>query len=190
MESYIENVRKLAENPKELAIVKHYAMKFMGKKKWTSMVKNRKVWDKEGALSGLWNTVIAQHYHFIWDEKAGEYIGDPNATINRRRHVRAMRDYWEEEVEELQKEIENLRDDGNMITKKEHKEKIKELEAEHERDCRAMEDTISKLKCQLDFAKDKACSQDRLHQKQVAFHNKTQEEMEKAHHFALKAASA
>ena len=190
MESFIENARKIGDDPKELAIVKHYAMKFMGKKKWTSMVKNRKVWDKEGALSGLWNTIIALHYHFLWDDKADEYIGDPNATINRRRHWRCIGDYWEEEIEARDKEIEELRDDGNMITKKEHKEKIKELEAEHQRECRAMEDTISKLKCQLDFAKDKACSQDRLHQKQVAFHNKTQEEMEKAHHFALKAASA
>ena len=42
MESYIENVRKLSENPKELAIVKHYAMKFMNKKKWSNMVRNRK----------------------------------------------------------------------------------------------------------------------------------------------------
>ncbi len=190
MESYIENVRKIGDDPKELKIVKHYAMKFMDKKKWSNMVRNRRHWEKGGVSDSLFNAILAQHYHFLWDEQANQYIGDPNATISRKKHVRAMRDYWEEEVEELQKEIEELRDDGNMITKKEHKEKIKELEAEHERDCRAMEDTISKLKCQLDFAKDKACSQDRLHQKQVAFHNKTQEEMEKAHHFALKAASA
>ncbi len=74
MESYIENVRKLAENPKELAIVKHYAMKFMDKKKWSNMVRNRKNWEKGGVSDALFNTIIAQHYHFLWDEKADEYM--------------------------------------------------------------------------------------------------------------------
>lgn len=190
MESYVENVRKIGDDPKELKIVKHYAMKFINKDKWKAMVKNRKIWDKEGALSGLWNTVIAQHYHFLWNEKADEYIGDPNATINRRRHWRCIGDYWEEEIEARDKEIEELRDDGNMITKKEHKEKIKEMEKEHERECEAMEDTIRSLKQKVSWQEDKRKAEDNRFQKQLAFQNQTQEAMEKAHESALKAARA
>ena len=188
MESYIENVRKLSENPKELAIVKHYAMKFMHKKKWSNMVRNRKNWEKGGVSDSLFNAIIAQHYHFLWDEQADEYIGDPNATINRRRHIRAVRDYWEEEIEERDKEIEELRDDGNMITKKEHKEKIKAMEKEHERECEAMEDTIRSLKQKVSWQEDKRKAEENRFEKQLAFQNQTQQAMEKAHESALKAA--
>ena len=190
MEGDGENVRKIGDDPKELKIVKHYAMKFINKDKWKAMVKNRKIWDKEGALSGLWNTVIAQHYHFLWNEKADEYIGDPNATINRRRHWRCIGDYWEEEIEARDKEIEELRDDGNMITKKEHKEKIKEMEKEHQRECEAMEDTIRSLKQKVSWQEDKRKAEENRFQKQLAFQNQTQEAMEKAHESALKAAHA
>jgi len=188
MESYIDYVKELGENPKELAIVKHYAMKFMDKKKWTNMVRNRRLWEKGGVNDALFKTIIAQHYHFLWDEKAVEYIGDPNATINRRRHWRSIGDYWEEEIEARDKEIEELREEGNTITKKEHKEIIKQMEKEHQRDCDAMEDTIRSLKQKVSWQEDKRKAEEDRFQKQLAFREQTEKAMEKAHESALKAA--
>ena len=187
MESFNDYAKKLGEDPKELKIVKHYAMRFIKKEKWTAMVKNRRVWDKEGALAGLWNTIIAQHYHFIGDGQE-DVMSDPNATITRKRHVRAMRDYWEEEVEEREKEIEALRED--VITKEEHKEILRDMRKEHERECEAMEHEIRKLKSQLTFAKDKMEAADRRHEQQIAFHKQTQDAMEKCHQSALRAAGS
>jgi hypothetical protein len=185
MESFIDYAKKLGDDPKEVKIVRHYAMKFIKKEKWTAMVKNRRVWDKQGALYGLWTTIIAMHYHFIADGKE-DVMSDPNATITRKRHVRSMRDWWEEEVEEREKEIEALRED--VITKEEHKEILRDVRKEHERECEAMDYEIRKLKSQLAFAKDKMEARDKVHEQQLAFHQETQDAMEKCHQSALKAA--
>ena len=187
MESFIDYARKIGDDPKELAIVKHYAMKFMDKKKWSNMVRNRVKWEKGGVCDTLYTCIIAQHYHFLGDGDL-DVMTDPNATILRKRHIRAVRDYWEEEIEERDKEIEELRDDGNMITKKEHKEKIKAMEKEHERVCEAMEDTIRSLKKKVSWQEDKRKAEENRFEKQLAFQNQTQQAMEKAHESALKAA--
>ena len=187
MESFIEQAKKLGEEPTELKIVKHYGMKFIDKKKWTAMVKNRRVWDKEGGLAGLWNTIIAMHYHFIGDGKE-DVMSDPNATISRKKHVRSMRDWWEEEVEEREKEIDQLRED--VITKEEHKDILRQQRKEHEREIGNMEYEIRKLKSQVDFAKDKAEARDKVHESQLSFHREQNEHMEKCHQSALQAAGS
>jgi len=189
METYIENVKKLGDDPSELKIVKHYAMKFMDKKKWTNMVRNRARWEKGGACDVLFKTILAQHYHFIGDGNL-DVMTDPNATISRKKHIRSMRDWWEEEVEDREKEIEELREEGNTITKKEHKDIVKQMEKEHKRDCDAMEDTIISLKNRLSFAEDKRKSQEDTFEKQLAFREKTEQAMERAHEAALKDASS
>ena len=186
MESYIDYAKKMGEDPTELTIVKHYAMKFMTKQKWTNMVRNRAKWEKGGVNDSFYNAIIAQHYHFIGDDDPDVFNGDPNAKISKKRHNRAMRDYWDDEVDELNQEIEDLRDD--VIPQKEHKDIIRKTEKEHERVQDAMDYEIRKLKSQLDFAKDKAEARDKVHESQLAFREKTEQAMEKAHESALKAA--
>ena len=189
MESYVEQVEKMGENPKDLAIVKHYALKFMTKKKWTSLAKNRKTWDKGGGLWGLFHAVLAQHYLFITDGQIDQWE-NPNSVINLKLHKRCIRDFWEEEIEEKDKEIEELRDDSQRMLIKEHKEIIKQMEQDHKQATEAMEDTIISLKSKVMWQEDKAKSEERKFDKQLAFRDKTAHAMEKSHASALKAATS
>lgn len=178
------------EGKTELAIVKHYMMKSgIDKKKWANLVKNRNRWDQEGVNACFYKTILNLHFHFLSEGEDLDWA-DPNAKVRLKLHKRAVRDFYTDDIEDLQKEIEDLRDNGRTILKEEHKKIVKDLEKEHERECQAMEDTIRKLKSQVAFAKDKAESQDRLHQKQIAFHKQTQDAMEKCHQSALRAAGS
>jgi hypothetical protein len=165
------------EGKKDIAIVKHYLMKHLDKDKWKNIVRNYKGWDPKGLNACMFRTIIDLHYHYIrrgmnGDEEDVDAVRNPNETIRMRIHLNAIRDYWEEEVDDLQKELDKALDDENKILIEDHEEKMNDQRKTYQQQITDLEYDIVSLQKKLSYEQEKRMIQDSKNAHQMAHLNR------------------
>jgi hypothetical protein len=154
---------------KDLAIVKHYLMYYLDKKTWDTMRGNYRKWNPTGVAACMFKTILKMHHLFIKDDDS---IISDSSKISMRLHHRAIRDYYEESVEDLEKEIDDLKNDDKTMLISEHKHEIRVIEQEHKHQMEDLERENQKLKNQLQFQIEKRQHHDGIMAQREAHLNK------------------
>jgi hypothetical protein len=161
------------DGKKDLAIVKHYMLRHLDKKKWGNLVKNRKSWNPHGVNACFFKTVVDLHHHFIRRGLDGdEDLLNSNSKIRLRIHHLAIRDWWEDTVNDIQTELDKALDDDNKILIDDHHEQINELQKIYKQKINDLENENQKLKNQLQYQIEKRQHDDQKAAQKEAFLNK------------------
>jgi hypothetical protein len=148
---------------KDLAIVKHYLMKYMDKKQWENLRGNYRKWKPDGTSAIMFKTILYMHYHFTKMEGAmTNNTIDDNKKILVRHHHRAIKDYYEEDVEYLEKEIERLKEETDMMLIEDHKYELKMQAQGYDAQLDDLQYENQKLKQQIQYQIEKRQSQDKI----------------------------
>jgi septal ring factor EnvC (AmiA/AmiB activator) len=148
---------------KDLAIVKHYLMKHVDKKTWDNMRSNYKKWKPDGLSAAMFKTIVSMHYHFTKMEGAmiDDHIDDTQKILLRHHH-RAIRDYYEEDIEYLEKENDRLKEETDMMLIEDHKYELKIQAQGYDAQLSDLQYENQKLKQQIQFQIEKRQSQDKI----------------------------
>jgi hypothetical protein len=151
------------EGKKDLSILKHYLMNHLDKDKWKNLVKNYKSWDPKGLNACMFRTIVDLHYHYIRRGMSEEEsVKDPNSTMRMRIHLSSIRDYWEENVNDLQNELDKALDDDNKILIQDHEEKMNDQRKTYQQQITDLEYDIVTLQKKITYEQDKRQSQDKI----------------------------
>jgi hypothetical protein len=149
---------------KDVAIFKHYIMNFIDKRKWDNFRGNYRKWNSDGLSACMFKTILKMH-HVFTTKDIDHSISDSD-KISLRCHHRAIRDYYDEVVEELEIEVDDLKNNPT------YENQIKIIKKECRDECLYLENEIEKLKKQLQIQTEKTRSHAKIMAKREVYLNK------------------
>jgi hypothetical protein len=162
------------QGKKDIAIVKHYVRKTgMDQKSWEQFARKYKTWDANGNLGSMFLTILAMHRHFIAEEGAmvDDRINDDHMIPIRMYH-RSIRDFYDEDIREKDKEIDRLKNETDMMPIEDHNYHLKIQAQGFDAQIDDLKYENEKLKQSVKFEQEKRMSADSKHAHREAYLNK------------------